>query len=150
MSPGSALAQFSDADASRTIVRALRWLGVIALLAAPLLWWKMGWRTAAMFAVGAAISAASLWKWLRLMAVLVERMDAPVDGADGVPAQPRTVRPLAPVLIYFVLTLGVSLGALYGSLKLLDGSVYALFAGLALGVFALLIEALRLVKAWTI
>jgi len=42
------------------------------------------------------------------------------------------------------------LGGLYVSLKFLDGSVYALAAGLAMGVFALTFEALRLVKAWTV
>ena len=36
------------------------------------------------------------------------------------------------------------------SLKLLNGSVYALAAGLALGVFALTVEGLRLMKAWTV
>jgi hypothetical protein len=39
---------------------------------------------------------------------------------------------------------------LYGSLKFLDGSVYALAAGLGLGVFSLTFEALRLVKSWTV
>jgi len=54
------------------------------------------------------------------------------------------------VLAGFFLTLGLSLAALYVSLKYLDGSVYALAAGLAMGVFALTIEGLRLVKAWTV
>jgi hypothetical protein len=39
---------------------------------------------------------------------------------------------------------------LYVSLKFLNGSVYALAAGLALGVFALAVEGLRLMKAWTV
>jgi hypothetical protein len=38
---------------------------------------------------------------------------------------------------------------LYGSLKILHGSVLALFAGLALGVAALSIQAMRLLKSWT-
>ena len=44
----------------------------------------------------------------------------------------------------------LTVAALYVSLKLLNGSVYALAAGLALGVFALSIEGLRLIKAWTV
>jgi hypothetical protein len=53
------------------------------------------------------------------------------------------------VLIAFFLRLGIALALLYGSLKLLDGSVYALIGGLALGVAALSIEGLRLIKSWT-
>jgi len=60
------------------------------------------------------------------------------------------VRPLAPVLIGFFLRLGVAVLLLYGSLKILHGSVLALFAGLALGVAALSIESLRLLKSWTV
>jgi hypothetical protein len=60
------------------------------------------------------------------------------------------VRPLAGVLIGFFLRLGLALVVLYVSLKYLDGSVYALVAGLALGVAALSIEGLRLVKSWTV
>jgi hypothetical protein len=39
---------------------------------------------------------------------------------------------------------------LYVSLKTLNGSVYALAAGLGLGVFSLTVEGLRMVKAWTV
>ena len=46
--------------------------------------------------------------------------------------------------------LGLTLVVLYVSLKFLDGSVYALAAGLAMGVFALSFEGLRLVRAWTV
>jgi hypothetical protein len=54
------------------------------------------------------------------------------------------------VLVGFFLTLGLMLVVLYGSLKFLNGSVYALFAGLGMGIVALTVEALRLVKAWTV
>jgi hypothetical protein len=39
---------------------------------------------------------------------------------------------------------------LYVSLKLLNGSVFALAAGLALGIFSLTVEGLRLMKLWTV
>jgi hypothetical protein len=54
------------------------------------------------------------------------------------------------VLVNFFLRLGLTVAVLYVSLKLLDGSVYALAGGLALGVFALSVEGLRLMKAWTV
>lgn len=121
------------------MLRALRLLGVITVVAAPLAWWKMGWQSAALLLVGAAISASGLWEWMRLMAVVMSRMDA---GAKP--------RPMGGVLVGFFVRLGIALVALYVSLRYLDGSVYALAAGLALGMVALTIEALRLVKAWTV
>jgi hypothetical protein len=57
---------------------------------------------------------------------------------------------MAPVLIGFFLRLLGALALLYVSLKFLHGSVYALIAGLALGVFALTIEGLKLLKSWTV
>ena len=54
------------------------------------------------------------------------------------------------VLFGFFLRLGLTVVLLYVSLKVLNGSVYALAAGLALGVFALTVEGLRLMKAWTV
>ena len=59
-------------------------------------------------------------------------------------------RPMGMVLVGFFVRLGLTIVLLYVSLKVLNGSVYALAAGLALGVFALSIEGLRLIKAWTV
>lgn len=148
---------FSDQDATRTIIRALRLLGILTLIAAPAVAWKMGWQSGALLVAGSFISAAGLWKWLRLMTVVMERMDSgatATEAGEGAAAGTRTsakkVRPMGTVLTGFFLTLGLMLAVLYGSLKLLDGSVYALFAGLGLGIVALTVEALRLVKAWTV
>ena len=138
----SALPNFSDQDATRTIVRALRLLAIFTVVVLPFVWWKLGWQSGLQLVIGAAISAAGLWKWLRLMTVVMARMDA-----SETVAKPR---PMGGVLVGFFLTMGLMLVALYGSLKLLDGSVYALFAGLAMGIVALTVEALRLAKAWTI
>jgi hypothetical protein len=130
---------FTDADFKRTMLRALRLLVVITVVAAPLVWWKMGWPSAALLLVGALISGSGLWEWLRLMTAVMVRMDA---GGKA--------RPMGMVLTGFFLRLGLTVVLLYVSLKLLNGSVYALAAGLALGVFALSVEGLRLMKAWTV
>jgi hypothetical protein len=130
---------FSDADFRRTMLRALRLLAVITVVALPLVWWKLGWQSAVLLLVGAAISGSGLWEWLRLMSAVMERMD--VGG---------TSRPMAMVLTGFFLRLSLAVVVLYVSLKYLDGSVYALAAGLGLGIFALTFQALRLVKAWTV
>jgi len=137
------LTTYSDEDFKQTMRRALRMVAIAVAAAVPLLWWKMGWASASLFVVGAAISGSGLYEWLRLMTAMMARMDA--GGANPAPA-----RPLAPVLIGFVFRLGFALALLYGSLKFLHGSVYALIAGLALAVAALSIEGLRLLKSWTV
>jgi hypothetical protein len=129
----------TDADFKRTVWSALRLIAVVTVVAAPLVWWKMGWQSAVLLVVGAAISGSGLYEWLRLMTAVMVRM----DGGEK-------ARPMGMVLFGFFLRLGLTLGLLYVSLKVLNGSVYALAAGLALGVFALSIEGLRLVKAWTV
>jgi hypothetical protein len=134
-----AMDSFSDEDFKRTIGRALRLLVLITVVAAPLVWWKLGWQSAVLLGVGAAISGSGLYEWLRLMTAVMVRMD---EGGKA--------RPMGMVLLGFFLRLGLTVVLLYVSLKVLNGSVYALAAGLALGVFALTVEGLRLMKAWTV
>jgi hypothetical protein len=130
---------FSDADFKRTIWSALRLLTVITVVAAPVIWWKMGWQSAVLLLVGSLISGSGLFEWLRLMTAVMVRM----DGGEK-------AKPLGLVLFGFFLRLGLTVVLLYVSLKVLNGSVYALAAGLALGVFALTVEGLRLMRAWTV
>jgi hypothetical protein len=130
---------FSDADFKRTIWSALRLLVVITVVAAPVVGWKLGWQSAVLLLVGAVISGSGLYEWLRLMTAVMVRMDG---GGKG--------RPMGMVLFGFFARLGLTVVLLYVSLKILNGSVYALAAGLALGVFALTVEGLRLMKAWTV
>ena len=130
---------FTDQDFRRTMLRALGLIGVSTICLAPLLTWKLGWASAVLFLVGAAISASGLWEWLRLMTAVMARMDA-----GGTP------RPMIWVLVGFFGRLALVLVVLYGSLKLLNGSVFALVGGLALGMIALTFEGLRLVRAWTV
>ncbi|WP_089841865.1 ATP synthase subunit I [Granulicella pectinivorans] len=131
--------QFTDEDFKRTMVGAIRLMGVAAIVVSPLLWWKLGWQSALLFLVGALISGSGLWEWLRLMTAVMARMD--MGG---------TARPMGMILVGFFLRLGLTVVVLYVSLKTLDGSVFALAGGLALGVFALSVEGLRLMKAWTV
>jgi hypothetical protein len=134
-----AMDTLTDADFKRTVWNALRLMAVITVVAAPLVWWKMGWQSAILLLVGVLISGSGLFDWLRLMTAVMVRM----DGGEK-------ARPMGLLLTGFFLRLGLTVAALYVSLKLLNGSVYALAAGLALGVFALSIEGLRLIKAWTV
>jgi hypothetical protein len=135
----ASLSGFTDDDFKRTIVRALRLLAVLTVLGTALFWWKSGWQSAALLVVGAVISGSGLWEWLRLMSAVMERMDA---GGKA--------RPMGLILFGFFARLGLTVVILYVSLKYLNGSVLALAAGLGLGVFALTVEGLRLMKAWTV
>jgi hypothetical protein len=134
-----AMESFTDEDFKRTIMRALRLLVVVTVVVAPLLWWKLGWQSAVLLVVGAAISGSGLYEWLRLMTAVMVRMDG---GAKA--------RPMGMVLLGFFVRLGLTVVLLYVSIKVLNGSVYALAGGLALGVFSLTVEGLRLMKAWTV
>jgi hypothetical protein len=141
MTPGAAdVPSYTDQDFQRTMVRTLRLLAILTAVALPVVWWKLGgWRSAVLLVVGAAISGSGLWEWLRLMTAVMARMDA-----GGNP------RPMGRLLAGFFLRLGLTLAVLYVSLKFLNGSVYALAAGLAMGIIALTFEGLRLVKMWTV
>jgi len=134
-----AMAGYTDEDFRRTILSAIRLLVLVTVIAVPLVWWRAGWASAALLVVGAAISGSGLYEWLRLMTAVMARM----DGGG-------TARPMAMVLTGFFLRLGGTVLVLYVSLKHLNGSVWAMAAGLALGVFALSVEGLRLMKAWTV
>lgn len=134
-----AMENFSDADFKRTIWSALRLLVIITVVVVPLLWWKLNWQSAALLVVGALISGSGLYEWLRLMTAVMLRM----DGGER-------AKPMGLVLTGFFVRLGLTVVLLYVSLKVLDGSVYALAGGLVLGVFALTVEGLRLMKAWTV
>jgi hypothetical protein len=134
----SLIENYTDDDFRRTMLRTLRLMAIITVVALPVVWWRLGWQSAVLLLVGSTISGSGLWEWLRLMTAIMARMDAGTEA-----------RPMGLVLAGFFLRLGLTIVALYVSLKFLDGSVYALAAGIGLGVFALSFEALRLVKAWT-
>ncbi len=128
----------TDADFRNTMLASMRLLAVLGAVVL-VAFWKLGWRSAVLVLVGASISAASLWEWLRLMTAVNRQMDG---GA--------TPRPMGMLLVGFFLRLGLTLVVLYVSLRYLNGSVFALAAGLGLGVLSLTIESLKLMKRWTV
>ena len=130
---------FTDADVRSTLVRTLRLLAVLTLVGMALVGWKLGWRSAVLLLVGAAISGSGLWEWMRLMSAVMARMDA---GGEG--------RPMGLVLTGFFVRLGRAIVMLYVSLKYLNGSVIALAVGLGLGIVSLTFEAIKMARAWTV
>lgn len=115
--------------------RAMRNSVVLAVLIAAGVWIGSGWRNAAMLAVGAAISVASIYEWLRLARVINARLDRQKPAAhSGV------------VVLFFLLRLALFAALIYGSLKVIQGSGVALLCGLALAVTTMGWEALRLLR----
>jgi hypothetical protein len=123
------LTDLSDAQLQALLQRAIRNTLILGLLIAS------GWRNAAMMTVGAAISAASILEWQRLVRFINARMD-----------HQKSPRGAATVVVFFVIRLTVFAGAIYGSLKCFHGSVVALLCGLALALAATAWEALRLLR----
>jgi hypothetical protein len=132
-------ASFNEGDVRAVLVRTIRLLAILAAVGMVLVGWKLGWRSSVLLLVGAAISATGLWEWMRLMSVIMER----VDGAV-------TVRPMGMVLTGFFLRMGLTIAVLYVSLKFLHGSVIALAFGLGLGIAALIFEVIKLARSWTV
>ena len=129
------LADLSDAALQALLRRAMRDTLILGTISAVALLIASGWRTAAMMAVGAAISAASILEWQRLVRFINARMD-----------HQKSPRGTATVVVFFVLRLTVFAGAIYGSLKCFHGSVIALLCGLGLALAATAWEALRLLR----
>jgi uncharacterized membrane protein len=130
------LADLSDAALQDLLQRAMRDTLILGLISAVALWIASGWRNAAMLAVGAAISAASILEWQRLVRFINARMD-----------NKKSPRGTVTVVVFFVIRLTVFAGAIYGSLKCFHGSVVALLCGLGLALAATAWEALRLLRA---
>ncbi|HXB61757.1 MAG TPA: hypothetical protein VNU94_02750, partial [Acidobacteriaceae bacterium] len=65
-------------------------------------------------------------------------------------AAPGKTPSLTPVFLGLILHAGIAVLLLYVTLKTLNGSAYALGAGFLAGVFALSVEAFRVMRAWTV
>jgi hypothetical protein len=125
----------TDADLAALLKRAV-WITVsLGAIIGLVLLLGLGWRDAVLFAVGAAISAASLFEWGRLIRLFNAKLD-----------QQKTPRGAGLVVSLFLLRLVIFAAAIYGSLKCFQGSPIALVCGLALAVVGLVWEALRLLR----
>lgn len=129
------ITDLTDEMLQALLKRAIRDTLILGLIPTVILFFASGWRNAAMLAVGAVISAASILEWQRLIRLFNARLD-----------QKKTPRGAATVLVFFVLRLTIFAGAIYVSLKCFQGSAIALLCGLGLAVIAMAWEALRLLK----
>lgn len=133
--------EFNDQDLRLVLNRALRSVAIAIAIGIPVIWIAWGWRSMLLFLVGGAIAATSILEWRQLMTAVLERLDPGSGSAQGNP------KPLGGVLFWFFIRIVAAAGVLYVSLRSLDGKVAALLIGLALALAALLIEALRLLRA---
>ena len=133
--PDHPLVGLTDAALEALLKRAIRDTLILGLIPSLVVLVASGWRNAAMLAVGASISAASILEWQRLIRLINAKLD-----------KQKTPRSALLVVTFFVLRLMLFAGVIYGSLKCFQGSVVALLCGLCLAVVATAFEALRLLK----
>jgi hypothetical protein len=129
------IAEWTNETLDSMLRRALRMILVLGLIFSVILWMASNWRNAAMLAVGAAISAASTLEWGRL----VHFINAKLDKKENPPGA-------AIAVLFLMIRLAVFAGAIYGSLRWIKGSAFALFVGLGLALLATVWEALRLLR----
>ncbi|HVT98198.1 MAG TPA: hypothetical protein VHE33_11885 [Acidobacteriaceae bacterium] len=140
MSPGTdpvfnVAGSMSDEDLQQLLRRATRTVVILALLLFAVFTFTMGWQSGLLELAGAVISYTGIREWRTLARLVSATMDnRPAPSPKG-----RT-------LVMFFLRLALVGGILYVSLRCLNGSVYALVAGIGLAVVALTIEALRLLR----
>jgi hypothetical protein len=136
--------EFSDQDLRLVLNRAMRSVAIAIAVGIPVIWIAWGWRSMVMFLVGGAIAATGILEWRQLMTAVLQRLDLGGGTAQGKP------KPLGGVLFWFFIRIVAAAAVLYVSLRSLDGKVAALLIGLALALAALLIEALRLLRSWSV
>jgi hypothetical protein len=134
-------AEFSDQDLRTVFNRAMRSVAIATVIGSPIVWIAWGWRSMLLFLVGAIVAGTGILEWRQLMGAVLGRLDT---GGQTSP------QPIRGVLFWFFLRFAAAAALLYVSLKGLDGKVTALLLGLALALIALMIEALRLLRAWTV
>jgi uncharacterized membrane protein len=137
------IVDFNDADLNALMKRAARLTGILGLVVALGLWAAMSWRDAALFAVGTAISIASIFEWSRLIRLINTSMDANAE-------KKRTSRATAIFVSLFLVRLIFFAAAIYVSLRCFHdshhGSPIVLACGLGLGLVGLMWEAFRLLR----
>jgi hypothetical protein len=116
--------------------RAIRWTAILAVVGFLALLFTRGWQTAVLFIAGAVVSATGLYEWQQLIGVINAKLD-----------NQRSPRATGFTLTMFFLRLGFAAAVIYVSLRFLEGSLYALVAGLSLAIIALTVEALRLLRS---
>jgi hypothetical protein len=135
------IVDFTFADLTSLLRRAVRITVAIGVAVSLALWIWQGWRTAILFAIGAALSVASIYEWGRLFRFVNARMDGAKSSGFGTGL----------VVALFLFRLTVFALVIYGSLKCFhradSGSPIALLCGLGLALAGLVWESMRVLRA---
>ena len=130
----SGLAQVSDGEAEQfgqnIYARLVRFMYILAGLAAPVAWIVYGWAFALFFVLGCAVSVLNFY-WLK------RTLEALIDRTISSSRKPSSFGVIARLLLRYVL-IAVAAYVIFKSSAM---SVYGLFAGLCLPVGAILMEA---------
>ena len=137
------IVDFTFDDLRAMLRRAVRNSAMVGAIIALVLCIWMGWQTAALFAVGGAISVGSIYEWGRLIRIFGARLAGQETGQDS---ERSSGLGTGLVVFLFLVRLILFAGAIYGSLKCFHGSPIALFGGLALGLSGLVWEAMRAIR----
>ena len=132
---GEPMFDFTDAQFVGAMRRSMRNIAVLGLVLAGLLTAFYGWQTGLMLLIGAAVSFTGVWEWRRLVAAINSKLD-----------EHQAPQSLGRTIFTFLLRLAMVGVVLYGSLRYLEGSVYALIAGLSLAMVMLTAEAFGIMK----
>lgn len=135
--PPANMPELTEAHVRQAMLRSMLWVGIFGFAIGSVLLLIYGWQTALMLLIGAAIAAASLWEWHRLILIVSAKLEGGKKGGG------------MRIAVGFFLRLIIAGAVIYGSLKCLHGSVFALMGGLALAVPSLGLEAGRLVRTST-
>jgi len=125
----------SDDDLREMLRRALRTVVILGGLLFLVFTFTLGWQSGLLELTGALISWTGIREWRNLALLVFAKLD-----------NQQPARPMGRTLVMFFLRLGVVAAILYVSLRCLNGSVYALVAGIGLAIVALSFEALRLLR----
>ena len=125
----------SDDDLREMLRRALRTVVILGGLLFLVFTFTLGWQSGLLELAGALISWTGIREWRNLALLVFAKLD-----------NQQPARPMGRTLVMFFLRLGVVAAILYVSLRCLNGSVYALVAGIGLAIVALSFEALRLLR----
>lgn len=135
MTETGSIGNMTDAEMQAMLRRALRLVLILGIVLAVVFWLARGWQSGLLVLAGAAVSYTGILEWRSLALAVFARLD-----------NQQRPRPMGRTLVMFFVRLAAVGAILYISLKFLNGTVYALIAGIGLAVVALSIEALRLVR----
>jgi hypothetical protein len=123
----------TDEALQEALRRSLRTVIVLGLVLFFVFTFTLGWQSGLLELAGAFISYSGIREWRSLARAVSATLDNQASPS-----------PMGRTLVMFFLRLLIVAAVLYVSLKCLNGSVYALVAGIGLAVVALSIEAIRL------